>query len=543
VTPTGGDKWSPAAVGFWPSAPSVSLGPDGTIYVGKEEGTVDLFNPADGSFRNEAAASDEITATPIIDGAGKIYVGDESGKFFAFNADMSLFWSKDPIGAGRCDSAAALTADGKLWVVTSDGWLSALNATTGSRLLQKPIGLSGTANVSSPIVGSDGWVFVVAGTTICAIEGYGTGSKLASDFWPSFRNNIRHAADVRYNRWTESTVTVGGTTITAITPFSSGNESKAFGVNDLGKVTGYANGNLGGTFATSAFSYSPMTPIGFNTGRGTYSFGYSIAVNGDIIGHSGPSVFVGFWYNAASVTSVSLTPQAPYGGSQVYGISQDGTRFVGNSYAGGADRATKWTTTATAGADFGSLSVSGTSYASGVNNNGLVVGKSVNSSGVMRAYASSFDSGIVAGDDLGSQAGATGDSWATAVNGFNQIAGMTKITSGLHRPFYKNGKADAVWHTAIMPSAINGDSAYALAINERGQMVGQANLTGSSSTHAFIWCPGSSVFSVKDLNDFLNTTQQSQWVLQQATGITDSGKIVGFGTFNGAVTAFLLTPN
>jgi len=54
--------------------------------------------------------------------------------------------------------------------------------------------------------------------------------------------------------------------------------------------------------------------------------------------------------------------------------------------------------------------------------------------------------------------------------------------------------------------------------------------------HAFLWSGG----SMKDLNDLIPAG--SGWVLTEATGINDSGQIVGNGTLGGVERAFLLNP-
>ncbi|MBV9274591.1 MAG: hypothetical protein JO333_11905, partial [Verrucomicrobia bacterium] len=54
--------------------------------------------------------------------------------------------------------------------------------------------------------------------------------------------------------------------------------------------------------------------------------------------------------------------------------------------------------------------------------------------------------------------------------------------------------------------------------------------------HAFLYTAG----TVQDLNNLLATNPG--WILQTATGINNAGQIVGYGTINGQIHAFLLTP-
>ena len=94
-----------------------------------------------------------------------------------------------------------------------------------------------------------------------------------------------------------------------------------------------------------------------------------------------------------------------------------------------------------------------------------------------------------------------------------------------------------------------------LSINASGNMVGDS-LSGQDEvpplwtahpedydafrndphSHALLWTHGYRY----DLNDC--TPSGSSWVLMTATGITDKGRIVGYGLFHGKERAFLLTP-
>ncbi len=81
------------------------------------------------------------------------------------------------------------------------------------------------------------------------------------------------------------------------------------------------------------------------------------------------------------------------------------------------------------------------------------------------------------------------------------------------------------------------DQSMASDINDLGQVVGISfNDTGFAA--AFIW---SASTGMQDVNTLLPAN--SGWVLVSAEGISNSGQITGFGTFNGQVQhAYLLTP-
>ena len=73
-------------------------------------------------------------------------------------------------------------------------------------------------------------------------------------------------------------------------------------------------------------------------------------------------------------------------------------------------------------------------------------------------------------------------------------------------------------------------------INNRGEVVGFSIDGTTFNSRALVWqgkVP-------KDLNDFIRAG--SPWYLQSAASINDAGEIVGWGTINGEVHAFLATP-
>lgn len=84
-----------------------------------------------------------------------------------------------------------------------------------------------------------------------------------------------------------------------------------------------------------------------------------------------------------------------------------------------------------------------------------------------------------------------------------------------------------------------GHYSSAFGITSDGQkIVGDANVPGEQFLvyHAFLYSNG----QMQDLNALIPLN--SGWVLQSASGINDTGQIVGFGTLNGVLTGFLLTP-
>ena len=82
---------------------------------------------------------------------------------------------------------------------------------------------------------------------------------------------------------------------------------------------------------------------------------------------------------------------------------------------------------------------------------------------------------------------------------------------------------------------LGGNFSAGVAISSLAQVVGDS-YTSSGALHAFLF-DGSSII---DLNDLIPA--DSGWVLMYASGINDSGQIIGIGTFFGEDRGFLLTP-
>jgi uncharacterized membrane protein len=80
---------------------------------------------------------------------------------------------------------------------------------------------------------------------------------------------------------------------------------------------------------------------------------------------------------------------------------------------------------------------------------------------------------------------------------------------------------------------LGGTYAQGNAVNNARVVVGYSNKTGDAGIGAFVWTASKGMV---DLNSFL--PPGSPWTLQVASGINDSGEIVGYGTLNGEFHAF-----
>jgi probable HAF family extracellular repeat protein len=239
--------------------------------------------------------------------------------------------------------------------------------------------------------------------------------------------------------------------------------------------------------------------------------------------------------------------------------------------------------------DLGTLPGGQNSVASGINAGMQVVGWSDLAANDTHTHAFLWQSGKIT--DLGTlPGGITSD--ASAINDAGQIVGSAD--SPPQGIYSFRAVRPVLWDSTGIHDlgTLGGPGGIAFGINSAGQIVGTADTTvlntnpppfGSSTgggtggasgngggthpgsgnpisggagrgvragragkstlgigdvylTHAFLYTNG----AMSDLNTFLPAN--SGWVLNQATGINAQGSIVGFGTFNTNVHAFLLTP-
>lgn len=112
---------------------------------------------------------------------------------------------------------------------------------------------------------------------------------------------------------------------------------------------------------------------------------------------------------------------------------------------------------------------------------------------------------------------------AVAINDLDQVVGYSIATTGFFRAFRYSGGLLTDLGTLGGHSTPSG-------INASGVVV------GTSNNAAFIYKNA----QMLDLNTLVPT--MSGWYLSSAQAINDMGQIVGYGTHNGVLAAFLLTP-
>lgn len=218
--------------------------------------------------------------------------------------------------------------------------------------------------------------------------------------------------------------------------------------------------------------------------------------------------------------------------SDAYAVNASGRVTGYGDNALGVDRAFLWTSGtmtdlgASVAAALGGQGLYSYGYA--INASGQVVGVSYDSSFV-NSYGWFYSGSTV--KNLGSLGG--GNTEASAINDVGQIVGFSSNGAGNAHAFIMTGS------TSMRDlGTLGGPESFATAINNAGQAVGGSFIDPAGEQYrAFVTVSG----TMRDLNGFLDTSGQG-WVLEEATGITAGGQIVGVASASGTSHAFLLTP-
>lgn len=160
-----------------------------------------------------------------------------------------------------------------------------------------------------------------------------------------------------------------------------------------------------------------------------------------------------------------------------------------------------------------------------VNQGTLAVGiAAVNTTG-SDGFLLDFSSGAIQGFNAILPPGPTTWSIAVDVNELGEVVGEGSDGAGLSAFTWRSGSG-----FRFLPGLAGGETmrVHPTAIDNRGRVVGMA-LTAAGEWRAFLWDP---VSGMRDLNDLV--TAPAGYVMIEATDLSETGVVIGRGTFNGA---------
>jgi len=297
----------------------------------------------------------------------------------------------------------------------------------------------------------------------------------------------------------------------------AGPDSFAQGINNQGHVVGYRDTPKG----ARAFLYrgGTLMDLGWGGAGSANSYAWSINPSGQVAGFSEtPQGVRAFLYRNGTLTRLGAWSGW---GSYAFGINRSG-QVVGCLSTPGGLRAFLY--------DAGDLLQIGTlggtnSIAFSVNSSSQVAGSSLTTNSVVHAFV--WEKGWMADLNQLQESGweLTG---ASGINDLGNIAGWGTMDHQVHAYLFYSG--GAVTDLGTLPG---GTNSFALALNNSNQVVGTSS--AGNGNHAVVWQAG----ALRDLNALIAVPG---WVLREATGINDPGQIIGWGTIQGEVHAWLLTP-
>jgi probable HAF family extracellular repeat protein len=295
-------------------------------------------------------------------------------------------------------------------------------------------------------------------------------------------------------------------------------------INDSGQVVGFAEvESPSGSTTSDAYLYTNDGYVNLGTILNTESFASDINDSGAFVGSYNGGSFI------ASNGNVQLLP----GSGNGYGINASGAIVGGGSpfiYSNGTYTYLPFQSNG--------VSIEGVDS---INNSGVVAGYGYVGSG-SNAVVFTYANGTAT--SLGSLAG-TIEISNVSINNSGAVAGTALVSNGAGEDaFYDSGSGMINLNTLL-----NATISSASGINNAGQVVGSFD-TASGAEDAFLYSASGGVENLNTVYASLlvsgGTSQAGFTDLEDATGINNSGEIVGIGSYwNGSsysTETFVLNP-
>ncbi len=125
----------------------------------------------------------------------------------------------------------------------------------------------------------------------------------------------------------------------------------------------------------------------------------------------------------------------------------------------------------------------------------------------------------------------------SAISNRGDVSGTSMTTDGSLHAFLWTKESGQMRDLGTVPGFVTFINPCCNTINAQREIVGFM-FDANFNSHAFYYSRSHMV----DLNDLLSKDAQTEWLLQTAESINESGQIVGYGLHNGQTRAFLATP-
>ena len=304
-----------------------------------------------------------------------------------------------------------------------------------------------------------------------------------------------------------------------------GATSAAEAINDTGQVAGSSDTNSGRH--AFVFSGGKMTDLGVAPGA-TSSQAHAINSAGLVAGDSsGDPTVPGSAFIGPPLTLIPTS--STFIGSAGNDINDSGqiagsVTLTNGTFHAAIGSSAGWQ-------DIGVLPGASFAEALAVNSSGQLAGYSGGWNGGSNEHAFLYDGSM---HDLGVFPGGQ-NSIAQDINSAGIVVGSADIASGSEHAFTCSGG------TLTDIGTLGGPTSTAYCINDSNAIVGTADLASADPagniSHAFLYSGKSMV----DANSLI--PPNTGWELTSAFGINRNGVIVGEGTINGSMHAFIMTPN